>query len=205
MGRHTKPNCKLCRREGEKLFLKGEKCNTEKCPFSRRPFAPGQHGRRVRRLSEYGIRLREKQKARRIYGLTEKQFESYFDEADRRKGATGEKLLEYLERRLDNVVFRLGFAGSRKLARQMVRHGWFSVNDRKVDIPSYRVVVGEVVKANTKYIPKIKEIQDKNEDHVAPVWVTQSGETEAKVVSIPKREEINVALSDHLIVEYYSR
>jgi small subunit ribosomal protein S4 len=205
MGRFTEASCKLCRREGEKLLLKGEKCNTEKCPYSRRSYPPGQHGRRPSRPSEYGIRLREKQKGRRIYGLTERQFEKYFEEASRRKGATGEKLLEYLERRLDNVVYRGGLAGSRKFARQMVRHGWVEVNGRKVNIPSFRVKVDNIVKVRDKYVKLVKAVQEKFGEHVPPVWLTLSGETEIKVVAIPKREEIDTVLEDHLVVEHYSR
>jgi len=205
MGRFTEASCKLCRREGEKLFLKAEKCNTEKCAYSRRSYAPGQHGRMPSRPSEYGIRLREKQKGRRIYGLTERQFEKYFEEASRRKGATGEKLLEYLERRLDNAVYRGGLAGSRKFARQMVRHGWVEVNGRKVNIPSFRVKVDDVIKVRDKYVKLVKAVQEKFGEHVPPVWITLSGETEIKVVAIPKREEIDTVLEDHLIVEHYSR
>ncbi|MFH1347879.1 MAG: 30S ribosomal protein S4 [Candidatus Margulisiibacteriota bacterium] len=205
MGRHTTATCKLCRREKEKLFIKGEKCFSGKCPFSRRSYPPGQHGRAPVRMSEYGIRLREKQKARRIYGLTERQFEGYFDVADRRKGATGEKLLEFLERRLDNVVYRLGFAASRQMARQMIRHGGVEVNGRKVDIPSYQVKEGETIKIRPKYVGVTKTVSEKFPDHAPPAWLTRSGEIEGKVVSIPKREEIDTVLEDHLIVEYYSR
>lgn len=146
MGRYTGSSCKLCRREGGKLFLKGERCLTEKCAFFRRAYAPGEHGKKQVRASEYRIRLREKQKARRIYGLTERQFEKYFDEASVKKGATGEKLLEFLERRLDNVVVRLGFAESRRSARQVITHGGVIVNNRKTDIPSFRVKEGDSIK-----------------------------------------------------------
>lgn len=205
MGRFTEANCKLCRREGEKLFLKGEKCYTEKCPYSRRSYAPGQHGRLPARASEYGIRLREKQKGRRIYGLTERQFEKYFEEASRRRGATGERLLEYLERRLENVVYRAGFASSRKFARQMVHHGWILVNDRLVDVPSFRVKVGDTIKVHADYVARVKAVQEKFPDHQPPAWLTLSGETEVKVVALPKREEIDTVLEDHLIVEHYSR
>ncbi|MEE8638279.1 MAG: 30S ribosomal protein S4 [Candidatus Margulisiibacteriota bacterium] len=205
MGRHTEASCKLCRREGEKLFLKGEKCFSEKCPYTRRSYAPGQHGRIPVRASEYGIRLREKQKARRIYGLTERQFEKYFEEAARKKGATGDKLLEFLERRLDNVVFRLGFASSRQMARQMVGHGGTEVGGHKVDVPSYQVREGEVIKIRPKYVPLVKAVREKFPDHTPPAWLTLTGEIEGKVSSIPKREEIDTVLEDHLIVEYYSR
>jgi len=205
MGRHTEARCKLCRREGEKLFLKGEKCLSEKCPFSRRSYAPGQHGRLPVRASEYGIRLREKQKARRIYGLTERQFEKYFVDASRKKGATGEKLLESLERRLDNVIYRLGFAGSRQGARQMVRHGWVMVNDRSVNIPAFRVSPEDKMKINPKKVPLVKAIREKFPDHTPPAWLALTGETEGKMVAAPKREEVDTVLEDHLVVEYYSR
>ncbi len=205
MGRHTGPACKLCRREGEKLFLKGEKCYTEKCPFARRSYAPGQHGRVRIRTSEYRIRLREKQKARRIYGLTERQFEKYFEIASTKKGATGEKLLECLERRLDNVVLRLGFVGSRQAARQMIRHGGVVVNSRKVNIPSFQVKTDDLVKIKPKIVPLVKTYQEKFADYTPPNWLQVTGETEGKVLAIPKREDIDTALEEHLIVEYYSR
>lgn len=206
MGRHTDATCKLCRREKEKLFLKGEKCQTEKCPFSRRSYPPGHHGRIPKRGgSEYSIRLREKQKARRIYGLTERQFEKYFDVASAKKGATGEKLLEFLERRLDNVVFRLGFAVSRQAARQMVHHGGIEVNGKKVDVPSCQVKEGDVIKVRPKYVELAKLVAEKFPDHISPVWLVRSGEIEGSVVAIPKREEIDTVLEDHLIIEYYSR
>ena len=205
MGRHTGAACKQCRREGEKLFLKGEKCYTEKCPFARRSYPPGQHGKVPVRGSEYRLRLREKQKARRIYGLTERQFENYFDKASRIKGATGEKLLEFLERRLDNVVYRLGFAASRRSARQIIRHGGIAVNNRKANIPSFQVRAGDIVKVKAKMVTLIKTVLEKFPDHEPPAWLTASAETEGKVVTIPKREEIDTALAEHLIVEYYSR
>lgn len=205
MGRHTQASCKLCRREGEKLFLKGEKCFSEKCPYTRRSYPPGQHGKKPVRASEYGIRLREKQKARRIYGLTERQFEGYFEEASRKKGATGEKLLEFLERRLDNVVYRLGFASSRQGARQMVRHGGILVNDGKVDIPSFQASPEDHVKISAKYVSLVKAVREKFPDHSPPDWLIVTAETEGKMVSVPKREEIDTVLEDHLIVEYYSR
>ena len=206
MGRYTEAKCRLCRREGEKLFLKGERCDSEKCAFSRRSYAPGQHGKVVtRRSSEYRIRLREKQKARRIYGLTERQFENYFNKASEVKGATSEKLLEYLERRLDNVVYRLGFASSRSTSRQIVRHGHILVNGKKVDIPSFQVKVNDAIKAGPKMEKSVKELQEKFADKVPPVWLSLTSELEGKVVAIPKREEIDTVLEDHLIVEYYSR
>ncbi|MFH1542178.1 MAG: 30S ribosomal protein S4 [bacterium] len=205
MGRHTEAKCKLCRREGEKLFLKGQKCTTEKCPFTRRSYAPGQHGKLPVRTSEYGIRLREKQKARRIYGLTEGQFEKYYDEADSRKGATGEKLMEFLERRLDNVVFRAGLAPSRQAARQFIRHGGVKLNNKKTDIPSCRVEVGDMINVTDKMLPYVKRSREMFPEHMPPVWIEVTGEAEAKVVAIPQRENIDTVLEDHLIVEYYSR
>jgi small subunit ribosomal protein S4 len=205
MGRHTEASCKLCRREKEKLFLKGEKCQTEKCPFSRRSYAPGQHGRVPVRVSEYGIRLREKQKARRIYGLTERQFEGYFVKASRRKGATGEKLLEFLERRLDNAVFRLGFASSRQSARQIIHHGGVLVNGRRVNVPSFQVSPGDQIKFSPKIVPLIKSIREKLPDYTPPAWVSQTAESSGKINAIPTREEIDTVLEEHLIVEYYSR
>ncbi len=205
MGRHTGPRCKICRREKEKLFLKGEKCATEKCPFSRRSATGGKRGRMPMRMSEYGIRLREKQKARRIYGLTERQFEKYFDEAAARKESTAEMLFAFLERRLDNVIFRAGFVESRRSARQVVRHGGIVVNGKKVDVPSYRVRQGDVLGVCASAMPILKLVQKKMPDYVAPGWLTVTGEGEAKIATIPKREEIDTAVEDHLIIEYYSR
>ena len=205
MGRHTTASCKLCRREGEKLFLKGEKCYSEKCPYTRRSYAPGQHGRLPVRASEYGIRLREKQKARRIYGLTERQFEKYFDEASRVKGATGEKLLEFLERRLDNVVYRLGLASSRQAARQMVRHGWVLANGRKVNVPSFRVSPGDELKVSENKVALVKAAREKFPDYAPPAWLTATADTEGKMATVPRRDEIDTVLEDHLVVEYYSR
>lgn len=205
MGRHVEAKCKLCRREGEKLFLKGEKCATAKCPYSRRSYAPGQHGKLPIRASEYGIRLREKQKARRIYGLTENQFESYFSKASRTKGATGEKLLEYLERRLDNVVYRLGFTTSRQAARQLVRNGGIVVNGRKVNIPAFQVKIDDVLTIKPKMLPLIKMAAEKFPDRAQPAWLSVTGEAEGKMVAVPKREDIDTMLADNLIVEYYSR
>jgi len=205
MGRQTSARCKLCRREGEKLFLKGEKCATEKCPFSRRSYAPGQHGKvPVRGGSEYRIRLREKQKARRIYGLSEGQFEKYFEQASSSRGATGEMLLELLERRLDNVVFRL-FSSSRQAARQMVLHGGIEVNGRKVNIPSFKVKVNDVIKVRPSYAALAKLTAEKTPDRTPPTWLVLSGENEGKIVALPKREEIDTTVELHLIVEYYSR
>ncbi|MBU0629698.1 MAG: 30S ribosomal protein S4 [Candidatus Margulisbacteria bacterium] len=205
MGRHIEAKCKLCRREGEKLFLKGEKCYTEKCPYSRRSYPPGQHGKLPARVSEYQIRLREKQKTRRIYGLTEGQFAGYFEKASKRKGVTGEQLLQYLERRLDNVVYRLGFTTSRQAARQMVRNGGILVNDKKVNIPSFSVKIGEVIRVSPKIVKLAKEALEKFPDKVTPKWLSLSGEAEGKIVALPTRDEVDAAIAENLIVEYYSR
>jgi len=205
MGRHTAAVCKLCRREGEKLFLKGEKCYMAKCPVARRSYAPGQHGRLPVRISEYGIRLREKQKARRIYGLRERQFEGYFEKAARQKGSTGEKLLEFLERRLDNVLYRLGFSASRQNARQVIHHGGVLVNGRKVDVPSFAVRIGDVISFKPKFIPLVKNVATKFPDHTPPSWLAVTAEAEGRVVALPKREEMATTIEENLIVEYYSR
>lgn len=205
MGRHIQATCRLCRREGGKLFLKGEKCYSEKCPVSRRSYAPGQHGKLPVRASEYQIRLREKQKARRIYGLGERQFANYFDLAARRKGDTGERLMQSLERRLDNVIYRLGFATSRQAARQMVRNGGIAVNARKVNIPSFEVKANDAIAVVPKMAALAKASLEKFPDRVLPAWVSLTGEAEGKVLSIPKREDIDVSLEVNLIVEYYSR
>jgi len=205
MGRHIQAICRLCRREGEKLFLKGEKCFTEKCPAARRSYPPGQHGKLPVRVSEYQIRLREKQKARRIYGLVERQFANYFERASARSGATGEKLLELLERRLDNVVYRLGFATSRQAARQMVRNGGVLVNGRKVNIPSFEAKANDAIRISPKIESLAKAALEKFPDRQTPSWLSLSGEVEGKVLSIPRRDEIDIAIEENLIVEYYSR
>lgn len=210
MARYTGPVCRLCRREGSKLYLKGDKCFSDKCSFSRRAYAPGQHGQGQARkkVSEYGIQLREKQKARRIYGVLEKQFRAYFEKADRMKGITGENLLVLLERRLDNVVFRLGFASSRTQARQLVRHGHFTVNGHRVDIPSYLTKPGEVIQVAeaSKESPLIKEMAEGLKTKTAPAWLELSAADQSgKVVRYPAREEIDISIQEHLIVELYSR
>jgi small subunit ribosomal protein S4 len=195
----------MCRREGGKLFLKGEKCYSEKCPVARRSYAPGQHGKLPIRASEYQIRLREKQKARRIYGLGEGQFAKYFEGAARRKGDTGEKLMQSLERRLDNVIYRFGFATSRQAARQMVRNGGIQINEKKVNIPSFEVKVDDKVKVAPKMAALAKASLEKFPDRVVPAWVSLTGEAEGKILTLPKREDIDVSLEVNLIVEYYSR
>ncbi|MCI8645862.1 MAG: 30S ribosomal protein S4 [Firmicutes bacterium] len=206
MSRYTDASCRLCRREGQKLFLKGERCYSTKCAIEKRNFPPGQHGQGRKKVSDYGLQLREKQKAKRFYGLQETQFRNLFDKAARKKGITGENLLILLESRLDNVVFRLGFASSRKEARQLVTHGHFTVNGKKVDIPSYEVSAGDVIKVKEKSTnsPKFKEIKDMA--ITVPGWMTVDVEKlEGRVVALPTREEIDTPVAEHLIVELYSK
>lgn len=207
MARYTDAVCRLCRREGVKLYLKGEKCYSDKCPVVKRNTPPGQHGASRRKVSEYGVQLREKQKARRFYGVLEKQFEMYFDAAARKKGVTGEILLQTLERRLDNVVYRMGFGASRAEARQIVKHSHIEVNGRKVNIPSYLVRVGDVitVRESSRDHKRVKELAAAGVRTV-PAWL--SVETEAlrgTVVRLPNRDEIDAPVQEHLIVELYSR
>lgn len=206
MARYTDANCRLCRREGQKLFLKGERCYSSKCAIERRNYAPGQHGQARKKMSEYGLQLREKQKAKRFYGLLETQFRNLFDKAAKKKGITGENLLIMLETRLDNVVFRMGFASSRKEARQLVTHGHFTLNGKKVDIPSLEVKAGDVirVKEKSQNSPKFKEVKEMAIS--VPSWITVDIEKlEGKVVAIPRREDIDTPIAEHLIVELYSK
>ena len=206
MARYTDASCRLCRREGQKLFLKGERGYSTKCALEKRNYAPGQHGQSRKKMSEYGLQLREKQKAKRFYGLLETQFRNLFDKAAKRKGMTGENLLIMLESRLDNVVFRMGFASSRKEARQLVNHGHFTVNGKKVDIPSFEVKAGDVVKVKEKSTssPKFKEIKEMTIS--VPSWITVDvDKLEGKVVALPKREDIDTPIEEHLIVELYSK
>lgn len=208
MGRHTEAVCRLCRRENEKLYLKGDRCYSDKCSVVRHAYPPGEHGQGRRKFSEYGLQLREKQKARRFYGVMERQFRRYFKEADRRKGVTGEILLQLLESRLDNVVYRMGLGRSRKEARQLVNHGHFQVNDRKVDIPSFLVKPGDVVAVREKSIsrPVFKHIAEAREQQGVVDWLEVDNEKlSGKVSRIPQREEIDTPVSEHLIVELYSR
>lgn len=208
MARYTGPVCRLCRREGVKLYLKGDRCYSDKCAFAKRAYAPGQHGQGRKKVSEYGTQLREKQKARRVYGVLEKQFRAYFDKADRQKGITGENLLVLLERRLDNVVFRLGFGASRNQARQLVRHGHFTVNGRKVNIPSYLIKAGDVVAVHegSKESPIIKEMAETLATKTVPAWLEMAAaDLTGKVVRYPNREEIDIPIQEHFIVELYSR
>jgi len=207
MGRYTGPVCRLCRREGMKLYLKGDRCYSDKCAIDRRSYVPGQHGQGRKKVSGYGIQLREKQKAKRYYGVMESQFRKYFNMAERMKGVTGENLLSLLESRLDNIVYRIGLGESRKEARQLVKHGHFLVNGRKVDIPSYLARVGDVIEVREKSraSEKFKELVENNQ-RVAPDWLEVDLEKmRAKVVSVPKKEHVDIPIAEHLIVELYSR
>ena len=208
MARYTGPACRLCRREGTKLFLKGERCLTGKCAIDRRSTAPGQHGAANKKVREYGMQLREKQKTRRYYGVLERQFANYFEEADRQTGMTGENLLVLLERRLDNVVYRMGMAESRKEARQLVLHAHFTLNGKKVTIPSISVKVGDViaVKESSRDSAKIKELMEKLASKLNPKWLEVNKENAtAKVVALPAREDIDFDFNEQLIVELYSK
>ncbi|NMA54455.1 MAG: 30S ribosomal protein S4 [Firmicutes bacterium] len=208
MARYTGSVCRQCRREGMKLFLKGDRCYTNKCAIDRRGYAPGQHGQRRRKISEYGIQLREKQKARRIYGVLERQFRRYYQIASQAKGVTGEVLLAMLESRLDNVVYRLGFARSRAEARLLVRHGHFAVNGSKVSIPSYRVREGDTisVRPRSKSLPLFQELAELAAARTVPGWLDSNpADLQGTVVRLPEREEIDVPVEEHLIVELYSK
>ncbi len=208
MARYTGPVCKLCRREGKKLYLKGDRCYTPKCAMERRPYAPGQHGQRRTKVSEYGLQLREKQKARRIYGVLEKPFRHYYEEASRQKGITGANLLRLCERRLDNVVFRLGFASSRSEARQLVLHGHFSLNGGKASIPSILVKANDVVAVKEKSMAsaKFKDLTETAKQKNAPAWLQADAEKMSGVVlSLPTRDQIDTDVSEQLIVELYSK
>lgn len=208
MAKYTESKCRLCRREGAKLFLKGERCFKPTCAFERRPVAPGQHGMARKKISEYGLQLREKQKCKRIYGVLEGQFRKYFEKADRMKGITGENMLSLLERRLDNVIFRMGIGSSRSQARQLVTHGHFTVNGKKVNIASYSVKVGDVIavkenKRSNKYFEEIKTMKIGS----MPKWLEFNPETlEGKILANPTREDIaDVTIKENMIVELYSK
>lgn len=208
MARYTGAVCKLCRREGKKLFLKGERCYTGKCAFERRSYAPGQHGQSRKKTSEYGMQLRAKQQARRYYGIQEGQFHKYFLMAERRQGMTGENLLKICESRLDNVAYLLGWASSRAEARQLTTHGHYLVNGKKVDIPSYLLKEGDVVSLRQKSLDseKIKAVLEANGSRPVPEWLDKNSENmTAKVVKLPDREQIEVPVEEHLIVEFYSK
>ncbi|MEZ4704264.1 MAG: 30S ribosomal protein S4 [Bdellovibrionota bacterium] len=208
MSRFRDSVCKLCRREGSKLFLKGSRCYTDKCAIDRRAYAPGQHGQSRGKISNYGLHLREKQKIRRLYGVQEKQFQKYFTEADRLKGVTGSNLLILLEKRLDNIVYRMGFSSSRSEARQLVRHGHVTVNGVRVDIPSYSVKAGDVVavREKSREISRVKEAVSNAEARGIPAWLELNQTDFSGVVkSIPVREDLPMPIQEQLVVEYYSR
>ena len=206
MARYTGPSCKLCRRDGTKLYLKGERCLSDKCAFNRRTAAPGQHGAAKKKLTEYGMQLREKQKAKRYYGVLEKQFHSYYEKADNQEGIAGENLLRLLERRLDNVVFRMGLAASHKEARQLVLHGHFTLNGHKANIPSILVKVGDVVAVKETDSTKIKELVEAMGEKISPKWLEiDKNAGSAKVVAMPERDDIDFECNEQLIIELYSK
>ena len=208
MARYTGAVCKLCRREGQKLFLKGERCYSAKCSVGRRAYAPGQHGQGRKKTSEYGLQLRTKQRARRYYGVSEKQFRHYYDMAVAKQGVTGENLLRILESRLDNIVYKLGWASSRAEARQLVVHGHFTVNGKRVNIPSYLVKAGEVIAIAAKSLEseKIKAVLEANGARPVPAWLDlDRNNKQAKVVALPERDQIDVPVEERLIVELYSK
>lgn len=208
MARYTGPVCRICRREGTKLYLKGERCTSGKCAFDRRSQVPGQHYDSRKKVGEYGMHLREKQKVRRYYGLLEKQFKNYFEMADKKPGMTGENLLVILESRLDNVVYRMGMASSRKEARQLVLHNHFRVNGKKANIPSILVKAGDVITINESSTDsaKIKELLEECASKHAPKWLDVNTENgTAKVVTLPAREDIDFEINEQLIVEFYSK
>ncbi len=208
MARYTGPVCRLCRREGEKLFLKGDRCYTSKCAVARRSYPPGEHGQGRKKVSEYGLQLREKQKLRQSYGMLEGQFFRYYKMAERKKGITGENLLQLLETRLDNVVYRLGFAVSRAEARQMVLHGHFQVNGKRVNIPSYQLRAGDeiAVRESSRQHPVIASLAPELGKRTVPEWLQLNPESlSGTVVELPSREQIDIPIQEHLIVELYSR
>ena len=206
MARYTDEQCRICRREGQKLFLKGTRCFTDKCSIARRNYAPGQHGQKRAKLSEYGTQLREKQKTKSYYGVGEKQFRGYFEMASSKKGITGENLLQILESRLDNVVYRLGFGTSRAQARQFVNHGQFEVNGQKVDIPSYLVKAGDVITVRENKKDNVTIKANVENARPVPAWLELNNETlSGKVVRLASREDVDIAIEEHLIVELYSK
>jgi small subunit ribosomal protein S4 len=208
MGRYLGPSCRLCRREGEKLFLKGARCYTYKCAIERREYAPGQHGARRPKLSNYGLQLREKQKLKRIYGLLEKQFRLYFSKAARKTGVTGSTLLQYLERRLDNTVYQAGFTTSRNAGRQMVGHGLVYVNDKRVNIPSFLINKDDEIsiKAKDSALKGVKDNLEASKGRQVPEWLAlDANHLKAKIVRLPQREDIQQPINEQLVVELYSR
>jgi small subunit ribosomal protein S4 len=207
MARYTGPVCRLCRREGTKLYLKGDRCYTDKCALSRRNYAPGQHGQRRTKLTNHGVQLREKQKVRRYYGVLEGQFNKYYDMASKQQGVTGENFLKILERRFDNIVFRLGLATSRAEARQLVVHGHFKINGKKADVPSMLLGVGDVIEVGekSKASAKFKALVE-NHKATAPQWLSVDAENlQGKVIAEPSRDDIELPIEEHLIVEWYSK
>ncbi len=208
MARYLGASCRLCRREGLQLFLKGDRCYTDKCAIERRHYPPGQHGQRRTKLSDYGLQLREKQKVKRMYGVLEKQFRGYFEKAERQKGVTGTNLLVFLERRLDNIVYRLGFANSRAQARQLVRHNQVQVNGRKVNLPSYLVKMGDTVQVTEKgrKLPLIQDALEAVARRGTPSWLElNKEEAQGRIIMFPGREDITMPIQEHLIVELYSK
>ena len=208
MARYTDALCRVCRREGDKLFLKGDRCHTDKCGIERRRYAPGSHGQRRRKLSDYGLQLREKQKVKQTYGVLERQFKKYFYMAERMKGVTGSMLLQLLERRLDNVTYRLGFASNRRQARQLIMHRHFTVNGRRVTIPSYIVRQGDVIspKDSSSKLLVIRESLTKAEHRGFPSWVEMDkSNLRGKILHLPAREEIALPVQEQLIIELYSK
>ena len=208
MARYTGPSCKLCRREGKKLFLKGDRCLSDKCAVARRATVPGQHGAGRKTVKEYGMQLREKQTARRYYGVQEKQFKKYYVAADKKSGITGENLLSILESRYDNAVYRMGLASSRKEARQLVRHGHFTLNGKKANIPSILLKVGDVIalRDKSRSSEKFKELIELMESVTAPKWMDLNKETAtAKVIAVPARDDVDFDFNEQLIVELYSK
>jgi small subunit ribosomal protein S4 len=208
LARYTGPSCRLCRREKLKLFLKGERCYSEKCAVDKREYPPGQHGQSRKKYSDYDVQLREKQKVKRIYGIMEKQFRKYFSEANRQKGITGENLLIILERRLDNMVYRMGFAGSRHEARQLIRHKHFEVNGKRVNIPSYLINAGDEIalQEKSRKIAKIQESLEGSSRRGIPRWLeVDKDNVKGKVAALPAREELTMPINEQLIVELYSK
>jgi small subunit ribosomal protein S4 len=208
MARYTESVCRLCRREGGKLFLKGTRCYTKKCAFERRPTPPGQHGVRRRKVGDYGLQLREKQKVRRVYAVLERQFKNYFDTAEARPGVTGENLLRMLELRLDNVVYRMGFASSRAQARQLVGHGHFAVNGRPTDVASYHVRPGDRISVRESRVGRepFKMARETLRSHQVPEWLSvDAAKLSGTIIDLPRRDQMPLDLNEQLVVEYYSR
>ncbi len=206
MARYTEPVCRLCRAEGTKLFLKGERCNTGKCAVVRRAYRPGQHGQARQKVSEYGVRLKEKQKMRRIYGILEKQFYKYYDIASRSTGVTGERMLQQLELRLDNVIYRMGFAPSRSMARQIVRHGHVLINGKRLDIPSAQIKAGATIAITDKAKAFVKTVREGMGPTLVPGWLsTDHDALTGTVLSVPRRDEIDTSVHENLVIEFYAR